>query len=72
MAQQQFVRKGQQYAETSRFFTAPRVWEVESIYQTATGIPHARLVNVRDPHETKTISCRVLADDNFYRLVRAP
>ncbi len=72
MARKQFVREGQQYAETSRFFTDSQVWEVESIYQTAAGIPHARLVNVRDPLETKTISCRVLADDNFYRLVRAP
>ena len=63
------VREGQRYAEIPDFLSAPLVWEVVSVYQTATRIPHALLVNVRDRHDSKTISCRVLTDEKFYRLV---
>ncbi len=69
MAQGLIVREGQRYAEIPDFLSAPLVWEVVSVYQTATRIPHALLVNVRDRHESKTISCRVLTDEKFYRLV---
>ena len=69
MAQGLTVREGQRYADISGFLTTPLIWEVVSVYQTATRIPHARLVNVRDRHESKTISCRVLTDEHFYRLV---
>ena len=70
MAQGLTVREGQRYADIPDFLSTPLVWEVVSVYQTATRIPHARLVNVRDRHESKTISCRVLTDENFYRLVK--
>ncbi len=69
MAQGLTVREGQRYAEFPDFLSTPLVWEVVFVYQTATRIPHARLVNIRDRHESKTISCRVLTDKNFYRLV---
>ena len=69
MAQRLMVREGQRYAESSHFLSVARVWEVETVYQTAARIPHAYLVNVRDRHDSKTISCRVLTDENFYRLV---
>lgn len=69
MAQRLFVREGQRYAEISRFSSATRVWEVDSIYKIVTGIPHARLVDVRDRRESKTISCLILTDENFYMLV---
>jgi hypothetical protein len=69
MAQRLTVREGQRYAEIPDFLSAPLVWEVVSVYQTATRIPHALLVNVRHRYDSKTISCRVLIDDKFYRLV---
>ncbi len=69
MPQRPTVREGQRYAESSHFLGVPYLWEVVSVYQTATRIPHALLVNVKDRHESKTISCRVLSDENFYRLV---
>ncbi len=69
MAQRLTVREGQRYAESTQFLSVPLVWEVKTVHQTATKIPHALLVNVRDRHESKTISCRVLTDENFYSLV---
>ncbi len=69
MAQGLVVREGQRYAEIPDFLSEPLVWEVVSVYQTTARIPHAHLVKVRDRHESKTISCRVLTDEKFYRLV---
>ena len=69
MAQRLFVREGQRYAEISRFSSATRVWEVNSIYKIVTGIPHARLVDMRDRQESKTISCLILTNEKLYMLV---
>ncbi|WP_029006716.1 hypothetical protein [Azospirillum halopraeferens] len=48
-----------------------RTWRVMSTVSLF-GIPHARIVNTEDQGETKTLSCLVLADSNFYRLVDSP
>ena len=69
MAQRLMVREGQRYAQTPDLLGTPVVWEVVSVYETTFRVPHALLVNVRDRDERKTISCRVLTDDKFYRLV---
>ena len=43
------------------------VWRVKSVSNTAMDMPHAQLINVRDPFETRTISCRTLANTAFYQ-----
>ncbi len=60
MDQRLTVRKGQRYAEISRFSSLTRVWEVDSIYKNATGIPHARLVDVRDRSLPDSVAIRRL------------
>ena len=47
MAQGLTVREGQRYADIPDFLSNSLVWEVVSVYQTATRIPHARLVSTR-------------------------
>ncbi|MGQ9367320.1 hypothetical protein [Azospirillum sp. ST 5-10] len=48
--------------------TNGRTWRVTATVALF-GIPHARIVNTEDEGETKTLSCLVLADSAFYRLV---
>ena len=45
------------------------IWKVGAILATDPSIPHARLVNVADPLQTKTISCYALRDRAFYELI---
>jgi hypothetical protein len=42
---------------------------VGSILSSTPAIPHARLINVQDPLQTKTISCTTLVDRVYYQLV---
>jgi hypothetical protein len=66
MAQQPEVREGQRYAEFNRLSRHPRLWQVERVFDDAASNAHARLVNVSDRHDTKTISCAILADRRCY------
>lgn len=43
------------------------VWRVKSVSNTAMDMPHAQLINVRDPHDTRTVSCRTLINRAFYQ-----
>lgn len=45
-----------------------RSWRVKSTTNLL-GIPHARVVSTEDEGDIKTLSCSVLADSDFYRLV---
>ena len=45
------------------------VWKVGSILSSTLAIPHARLINVQDPLQTKTISCTTLVNQVYYELV---
>ncbi len=45
------------------------VSKVGSILSSTVPIPHARLINVQDPLQTKTISCTTLANQVYYQLV---
>jgi hypothetical protein len=47
-----------------------RTWRVRSTVDLF-GITHARVVSTDDEGETKTLSCQVLADPDFYRMVDA-
>ena len=60
------VKKGQQYYLVGGPST---VWQVRSVYGDPSGIQHAQLVNVERPYEAKTLTCSILADSNFYRLL---
>ncbi len=69
MAQKLRVREGQRYAQRLSMQHRVAVWKVGSILSSTVPIPHARLINVQDPLQTKTISCTTLADRVYYQLV---
>ena len=63
------VTEGQRYAQCLSMQQHTMVWKVGSIVAGDPSIPHARLINVRDPLRTKTISCTTLVDRVYYQLV---
>ncbi len=69
MAQELLVREGQRYAQRLSMQHRTAVWKVGSILSSSVPIPHARLINVQDPLQTKTISCTTLVDQVYYQLV---
>jgi hypothetical protein len=69
MAQKLRVREGQRYAQRLSMQHRTAVWKVGSILSKTLAIPHARLINVQDPLQTKTISCTTLVDQVYYQLV---
>ncbi len=71
MAQRREVREGQRYAELIGLGRHPRLWQVERVFDDAASHAHARLVDVRYRHDTKTISCATLADRRCYTPVAA-
>lgn len=60
------VREGQQYCLVNG---GGAVWQVRQVYGDPSGIQHARLFNVVDPSQVKTLTCNVLVDPDFYRLL---
>ena len=60
------VREGQQYCQVNG---TGKVWQVRQVYGDPGGIQHARLFNVADPVQVKTLTCNVLTDPDFYRLM---
>ena len=69
MTQKFRVREGQRYAQRLSTQHRVAVWKVGSILSSTVAIPHARLINVQDPLQTKTISCTTLANQAYYELV---
>ncbi len=69
MAQKLPVREGQRYTQRLSMQHRAAVWKVGSILSSTLAIPHARLINVQDPLQTKTISCTTLVDRVYYELV---
>ena len=60
------VKKGQQYCCAAGDST---VWCVLAVSPDPSGIPHARLCNVEQPYEFRTLTCLLLADPRHYRLL---
>ncbi len=60
------VRKGQQYCCVDGDSTA---WQVLAVSPDPSGIPHARLCNVERPYEFRTLTCSLLDDPRYYRLL---
>ena len=69
MTQKFRVREGQRYAQRLSTQHRAAVWKVGSILSSTVAIPHARLINVQDPLQTKTISCTTLVNQAYYELV---
>jgi hypothetical protein len=60
------VRKGQQYCSAGGDSI---VWQVLAVTPDPNGIRHAQLCNVERPYEFKTLTCSMLDDPRFYRLL---
>jgi len=69
MVQRIDVREGQRYAQRVTVRERASVWKVGAIVATGPKIPHARLINVADPLQTKTISCFALRELMYYELI---
>ena len=54
------VQVGQRYFQALEPVSYNEVWRVAAISSNWQRIPHARLVNVRNTSETKTLSCSAL------------
>ncbi|WP_448208658.1 hypothetical protein [Azospirillum sp. sgz302134] len=51
--------------------TNGRSWRVKATL-TLFGIPHAQMVSTEDEGDAKTLSCLVLTDSSYYRLIESP
>ena len=60
------VLPGQQYHATDGTST---VWQVVEVIGDPSGIRHARMINVAQPLELRTLTCCVLTDPDFYHLL---
>lgn len=69
MTRRIIVREGQCYAQSYGVRFRPSVWQVGSVKTDSATIPHAQLVNVEDPLQTKTISCVTLINRIYYELI---
>lgn len=63
------VKEGQRYAQRLSAPQRASIWKVGTILEIDPRIPHARLINVADPLQTKTISCNALRDRAYFELV---
>ena len=67
MDAQTTVNAGDFYSQKLKYWNSHHlVWRVKSVSNTAMDMPHAQLINIRDPFETRTISCRILTNAAFY------
>ncbi|MDH3472727.1 MAG: hypothetical protein OEM59_03455 [Rhodospirillales bacterium] len=72
MDAQETVFEGQCYSQKLMNWNSKYlIWRVKSICDTAMRMPHAQLVNVKDPLETRTVSCRTLINRAYYELVES-
>lgn len=69
MVERLSVKEGQRYAQRLSIQQRAAIWKVGSIVSSGATIPHARLINVADPLQTKTISCFTLRDRMYYELI---
>ncbi len=63
------VREDQHYTQIIGPRYSSPLWRVVRVYEDGVQIPHACLVKVDYPLQTKTISCSTLADPKFFTLV---
>ncbi len=63
------VAEGQRYAKVYDRHGYRSGWEVRSIVVPVELLPHARLVNLDDPGDIRTVSCLTIADSRYFRLI---
>lgn len=63
------IQVGQVYQSVGS--ASGRAWRVKATINLL-GIPHARVVSTEDEGDMKTLSCLVLADNDYYRLIVTP
>lgn len=66
------VREGQCYVKVFDSPGCEMRWQVQSVSVQFLSLPHARLVNQDDPHDTRTISCGTIADARYFKLLSEP
>jgi len=66
MRKKHHVRVGQVYQAIGA--ASGRSWRVRDT-MTLFGIPHARVVSTEDEGDRKTLSCLILADSGYYRMI---
>lgn len=62
------VQVGQVYQTVGS--SSGRSWRVKGTVNLM-GIPHARVVSTEDEGDVKTLSCFILVDAGYYRLVQS-
>ena len=62
------VQEGQRYIQKFKINPGKQVWEVASLYSDTAQIQHARLINVSDRSDTKTLSCSALDGKHGFSL----
>ena len=66
MAQASAVSAGQRYIKSYNLTRDRTEWEVVRVVGTA--LPHAQLVNCRDPSDMRTVSCAELTEGGVFDL----
>ena len=72
MAQSGAVLAGQRYFKTYHLTHDRTEWEVVDVTAVGTAVPHAKLVNCRDPFDIRTVSCAELTQGGVFDLAQAP
>lgn len=72
MAQSGAVSTGQRYIKTYHLTHDRTEWEVVGIRIVGAAVPHAQLVNCRDPFDIRTVSCAELTQGGVFDLAEDP
>ena len=62
------VSTGQRYIKTYHFTHDQTEWEVVEVKVVGAALPHAQLVNCRDPFDVRTVSCAELTAGGAFDL----
>ena len=68
MAQAGAVSAGQRYIKSYHLTQDRTVWEVVDVKVVGEALPHAQLVNCRDPSDMRTVSCAELVHGGAFDL----
>lgn len=68
MAQAGAVSAGQRYIKSYHLTQDRTVWEVVDVKVVGQALPHAQLVNCRDPSDMRTVSCAELVHGGAFSL----
>ncbi len=72
MAQSGAVSAGQRYIKTYHLTHDRTEWEVVDVRLVGAAVPHAQLVNCRDPFDIRTVSCAELTQGGVFDLAEDP